>query len=505
MAENTPNAGKLMESLRFLGYNNYSAICDIVDNSFDAEASNVWIEIKQKSSETVIEIADDGSGMHLPTLDQALRLGSITDRNEASDLGKYGMGLVTASLSIARNTRVLTRANGKLLKSVVDLDEMISTNSFEKILCEADTQDSKLFAAFIAAKSTGTLVVLTKCDNIKNSNLTIFRNILRLKLAQTYRYYLQSGKKIYLNGDLVELRDPLMLDEGSEIFSDETFEVSFERLDGKLVSDTMRVRVALLPDFGSDGNKERKINMHSQGFYVLRNNREIAEGASLKLFVRHNDLNRFRAEIFFSGVLDEPMGVNFTKQDVDPSQAVRDKLNAIISGQLRTIRNRLKSARVAVEDSEITHEESEKVISAKSHLLLKPKPPKNGSASESTRGVSREEVSGKDKTPKGLPSPGQAQRAPYNVRFEAASFGKAGPIFSAEQIGKTTVIQWNIDHPFYERFILERKDDKTLRTSVDFLIYSIATAELMATNEDTYAVIENIRAVMSSNLRSLLS
>jgi hypothetical protein len=68
-----------------------------------------------------------------------------------------------------------------------------------------------------------------------------------------------------------------------------------------------------------------------------------------------------------------------------------------------------------------------------------------------------------------------------------------------------TVIQWNIEHPFYERFILERKDDKTLRTSVDFLVYSLATAELTTLNPDNYEMIQNIKTVMSANLRSLLA
>jgi hypothetical protein len=91
------------------------------------------------------------------------------------------------------------------------------------------------------------------------------------------------------------------------------------------------------------------------------------------------------------------------------------------------------------------------------------------------------------------------------VRFESVMLGASGPIYEAEQVGRVIVIQWNIDHPFYQRFILERKDDQTLRTSVDFLVYSLATAELTTLNDDNFETIQNIKSVMSSNLRSLLS
>src|SRR5437899_1999982 len=99
---NDPNAGRLVESLRHLGYGNYEALADIVDNSIDADAQNLKITIQQKNTQHQISIADNGHGMSRHVLDQAMRLGSMTERDHNSDLGKFGMGLVTASLSIAR-------------------------------------------------------------------------------------------------------------------------------------------------------------------------------------------------------------------------------------------------------------------------------------------------------------------------------------------------------------------------------------------------------------------
>jgi HSP90 family molecular chaperone len=98
-----------------MGYGSFDAVMDLIDNSIDAKASAVSVQIKEL-----------GKGQHrhrhLPTtarawtrrrLAEALRLGSHTKHDEKKDLGKYGMGLVTASISVARRVTMLTRQEGK--------------------------------------------------------------------------------------------------------------------------------------------------------------------------------------------------------------------------------------------------------------------------------------------------------------------------------------------------------------------------------------------------------
>ena len=115
--ENTPNASKLMESLRYSGYDNNIAITDLVDNSLDANATKIEVSISLDSKKEVfILISDDGIGMDEEILGQALRLGSITHRNVESDLGRFGMGMVTASISIAKRIEVYTKQKDKPIK-----------------------------------------------------------------------------------------------------------------------------------------------------------------------------------------------------------------------------------------------------------------------------------------------------------------------------------------------------------------------------------------------------
>jgi hypothetical protein len=131
---NDPNAGRLVESLRHLGYGNYEAIADLVDNSIDAEARYISIRVQQRNNQPYISIGDRGSGMARDIVDQAMRLGSMTSRDLNSDLGKFGMGLVTASLSIAKRCHVITRTDEGCWSSAWDVDEVLAKNAFLKHL-----------------------------------------------------------------------------------------------------------------------------------------------------------------------------------------------------------------------------------------------------------------------------------------------------------------------------------------------------------------------------------
>lgn len=99
--------------------------------------------------------------------------------------------------------------------------------------------------------------------------------------------------------------DPLMLEhEETEVYCDEVYNLPDSINEG--IKDTaIGVKIVLLPEFSPEVNAERKINLRSQGFYVLRNDREIATATTLKVYTRHGDFNRMRIEVSFSSQLDE--------------------------------------------------------------------------------------------------------------------------------------------------------------------------------------------------------
>jgi hypothetical protein len=91
-------------------------------------------------------------------------------------------------------------------------------------------------------------------------------------------------------------------------------------------------------------------------------------------------------------------------------------------------------------------------------------------------------------------------------RFTTASNGPGGTIYEAWLEGRVVVIEWNIDHPFYHRFVLENRDNPGVANAADYLVFSLACAELIHLNNDeNIELMLNLRSVLSTNMRTLLS
>ena len=121
-----PDAAGTYFAIRNSGYENKNAIADLVDNSIDAGAKNIRITISDDFTDELpqIIIADDGCGMDMDTLRNALRLGK-TDHSSNSDLGKYGFGLKSASLSLGRKIKIVTKNKNKFSVAVFDYDQYV--------------------------------------------------------------------------------------------------------------------------------------------------------------------------------------------------------------------------------------------------------------------------------------------------------------------------------------------------------------------------------------------
>ncbi len=500
---NLPNAGRLVESLRHLGYGNYEALADIVDNSIDADAKTIAIKVHSKQGQIQITIADRGRGMSRSVLDEAMRLGSLTERNQRSDLGKFGMGLVTASLSLARKCHVLTRSDEGSYSSAWDVDEIVLQNSFVKHLDSATSEEEALLTAEIGP-GTGTLVILTKCDNLSNRTTTSFASNLKNHLGRVHRYFINAGSNIFVNDDPAPAIDPLQLsDAGTESVMDDLISVHFG-LDSER-AENIRVRIVLLPETPAT---ELDVNrsMKSQGFYVMRNQREIMAATALNFFTKHNDFNRMRGELFLPGSMDSVVGIEFTKRQVEFDQNIQDQLNAQLVPVCRTIKRReATKKRVQTSDAQQrVHAQSVKVITEKNKLLLKPKaviekrlPSKDPKTREMASGEQKRERKELNRT--------QSVESELNCVIREERLGPNGQIYECDMEGRKLVIRYNIEHPFYQRFVGDKIDESRSVTASDFLIFSMASAELREIDEGRSDSINNFKAVLSANLRTLLN
>ena len=106
-----PNAASLMQSLRAFGYDVSTAVADLIDNSITAEASAISICFEWNDGEPWISIADDGYGMTENELSEAMKTGSKNplDERAPNDLGRFGLGLKTASFSQCKRLTVASK------------------------------------------------------------------------------------------------------------------------------------------------------------------------------------------------------------------------------------------------------------------------------------------------------------------------------------------------------------------------------------------------------------
>jgi hypothetical protein len=224
------------------------------------------------------------------------------------------MGLVTASLSMARSIYVLTREEGATAwQADFDLDRIAEEDKFVISLQPASSE-----RVLRTLGKRGTVVRLTKVDRMGDRNISRFAQTLRDKLGRVYRNHLERGTKIKVNNRLVHASDPLMRGhELTEVVLDQEVRVG---------NGSARLVVVELPDLGTQGDAEAGIAPHRSGFYVVRNGREIMSAQTFGFYRHHHSYSHFRAELSFGGSLDHEFHVDVKKASIHPSDKLLDKL-----------------------------------------------------------------------------------------------------------------------------------------------------------------------------------
>ncbi len=471
-----------MEALREMGYDSYASILDIIDNSIDAQAATVRVEVAEQRGDVVITIEDDGCGMDEETLSEALRLGSDTER-EPGDLGKFGMGLVTASIGLSQRVEVLTKEGDRpLVYGGFDLEEIAAQNRFVKWVAKGKFDEEARFG-----KPKGTMIRLSKTDRISNRNTTTFANTLRGRIGQVFRKFIKAGTKIEVNGRPVEAIDPLMLNlKETKLVLDTEIPV-----DGKAAA---TLRVVDLPDFGQAGNSAHGIIPQNSGFYIVRNNREIMDAHTFEFYKKHPDFSHFRAELCYDGTLDPFFHTDIKKMSVHPPQSFLDRLRQATQG-LITESGRQGRARANVARGQIDHSAAEANITRRAPLIPKPK-----ALVERRSPKSKKEVH-----PRG---DGERPRTPHvaNLRtisglkvvFNEGDYGEESPFYLVKQEGRTITVTYNREHPFWREFVEYGSDAKVIAI-LDYLVFAMANSELLVPEQASI-----VKANINSTLVGLL-
>ena len=335
-----PVAPTLIESTRAIGYSLEAAVADIVDNSVAAKASRVDISFFPLHG-AYISILDNGEGMNSDELTTAMQYGSqnpLDERNEY-DLGRFGLGLKTASLSQCRVVTVATKKDGVLQARRWDIDFVRSTGKWTLISLDDDSDiEGILDIDKLKALNSGTIVVWENLDRMKEGVIDFSKSMgkqidaVRDHLALVYHRYL-SGETgltkldISINGVDIEPIDPFLIKK-----SDQTMQEEVYKIQGSLI----RVQPFILPHISKMTAEEIKIAggkeglRKQQGFYIYRNKRLLVWGTWFRM-MRKGELSKLaRIRVDIPNTLDSLWTLDIKKSSAIPPEEVRENLAHVI-------------------------------------------------------------------------------------------------------------------------------------------------------------------------------
>lgn len=235
--ETPPFAPVLMESTRAMGYSLEAAVADIIDNSIAASAGEVNVFFSPYDAVPYVAILDDGTGMNADQIDDAMRYGSQSSLNvrDEQDLGRFGLGLKTASLSQCRCLTVISKQGRKVVARRWDLDEIYKRGSWALIsLDREDLEEIPQYVNLLKPMKQGTLIIWESLDRMLGGTskpeklMNKQMDYVREHLALVFHRYLagESGIKkliIKINGLPVEPKDPFLIGKSTSFQDDEKF------------------------------------------------------------------------------------------------------------------------------------------------------------------------------------------------------------------------------------------------------------------------------------------
>jgi hypothetical protein len=348
----TPYAASLIEGHRDFGYSLETALADIIDNAITAGAQSVELIADTVADEPWIALADDGSGMTEAELIEAMRLGSKnpTDERDTEDLGRFGLGLKSASFSQCRSLTVVTRQEGRTSCARWDLDRVAKRNNWSLELID----NPELVTGDDLLPETGTVVVWEKLDRLSggyahdrakraehmNSELSRAEHHLRL----VFHRFLEGSKprlKLSLNGRPLKPIDPMATSNAATQKDPE------EIL--RLRQGDVLIRCHTLPHHKRISREEWEEiggpegHLKSQGLYVYREKRLIIAGGWLGL-ARQTELTKLcRIAVDIPNTMDAEWKIDVKKASAQLPPVVRERLRKVVERFVGTSKRTYRS------------------------------------------------------------------------------------------------------------------------------------------------------------------
>lgn len=336
---NAPDASSLMTSARSFGnYDLSSALADLLDNSIKARARNVHIKCVRSEGGPEVRILDDGCGMSANELQQAMRPASTNpdEQRDAEDLGRFGWGMKSASLSQCRHLTVISHKNGALSGASWDLDDL---SDWKMGVLDPDEIDA--VADPRLKERDGTEIIWSKCDRLSEFGKVGnrgFNDIVahaKKQLSLIFHRYLAGEEglrrlKISFNGDALKPIDPFL--RAHDATQAQPPEILL------LDDQPIEVQAFILPHYSkvTAGQHEELGGeegfVRNQGFYVYRQHRLIIHGTWFRL-VKHGELSQLvRIAVNIPNSLDSVWKITLDKADAQLPSGLKSRLKGIVDG-----------------------------------------------------------------------------------------------------------------------------------------------------------------------------
>jgi hypothetical protein len=455
------NEGNFLQAIRETGYRSLAhAIAELVDNSIQAQATVVSVEsARDESGNALLRVADNGLGLSPDMMVHALQFGGSTRFDDRNGLGRFGMGLPTSGLSLARRIEFYSWRASAPYFTVLDLDERREKAGIIRVRKVANAGRN-----FTSRSRSGSLVVLRNCDRLPNLERASVLEPLRLELGRIFRYYLAEGLEIRVNGKKIQPFDPLFLSTAVGGVTAKQYGPTMSYTvtrEGK--ASAIKVRFSELPieDWkGMPNAKKQRLGISKgAGISIVRAKREIAYGWYFMGTKRKENYDDWwRCELMFDPALDEAFRVNHTKQQISP----RPEMDESLGGDIESV-GRCLNARVRREFMRVASQRpgaAERRASAQDKYLPPLQAP-NGLALTSLRA------------------------ADYRIAIGNELGDNA--FYACNLNDGTVVVDLNSKHPFAAEYAVTRRLHESERLGLDALLLAAARVELSAaTNKEKW-------------------
>ena len=510
-----PDPGRTIEGLRDTGYSFETAVADLIDNSIAAEATKVDVRaVLDFKGNMRLAIADDGFGMDRDGLVQAMQYGS-PKRPDPASLGKYGLGLKTASTAFCRRLSLISRPSGNhpALMATWDLDHVVKNQDWLLQLSTEPDDEALEHLEELAAGSSGTVVLWNNMDRLlrtyKNPAGTHARKALKrhcVKLsdhiAMTYQRFLDKSDKrarnveISVNGKSVSAWDP---------FQTKLSELVAEESVGVEGTDTgFRVRAYILPrrdEFPDDKMaKAAKLSSDMQGLYIYREQRLIHKADWLGMFQKEPHSTLLRVEFSFDHKLDDAFQLDIKKSQIILNEEIWNFLKV----QFLTAPRREADRRYRRGQQQKITKKAKNAHDA-SNNSIRNKEAEVGGAVVNVNNPNTGEVTVKNEHGQfRIKLKISSASRPGEVFVQPAEDVADGLLFEPAMIEQHKAVRINIQHPYYHKVYVPNHNSSVTVQGMDSLLWALCVAELSTTTDKTEEAFKDMRYEVTRILRKLV-